>query len=220
MKLTKPGTINNGGTKLHCEKPIICPHCHAFIEPVPAKLAVCSHKNLVVYLVIFQANCCEQLFIGTYKVSGDSTKLELLTIYPSWKPTQLPEAIQKISPRFVELYNQAYFAEMHNHFELAGSGYRNALEVLIKDYAIQELEKPSQEVCKKNLFEAIGEYMSSVSLSTAADVVRVLGNDYTHYERKYEEIDFQVLKQYLKIYINSVETEYLLRHPVVKTNRN
>ena len=102
---------------------------------------------------------------------------------------------------------------------MAGSGYRNALEVLIKDFAINELGKPTAEVCKKKLAQAIEAYMPNIRLAQSADVIRVLGNDYTHYERRYDDIDFAILKQYIQIFLNSIDCEYLIRHPVVPTGR-
>lgn len=98
---------------------------------------------------------------------------------------------------------------------MAGCGYRNALEILIKDYAITELHKSTEEVVKKSLNNAIKDYVPSVNLSNSADVIRILGNDYTHYERHHENVDFQVLKRYLKIFIYNIENEYLIAHPVV-----
>ncbi|HFD2035903.1 TPA: DUF4145 domain-containing protein [Clostridium perfringens] len=218
MNKTKHSTlITSGGTTLfECEIPINCPHCSAFINPQPNTYSCITLSNFYIYIIAYQAPCCDNYFFVTYKVTNN--KGELLTIYPSNKPEKLPEAIEKISPRFVNLYNQAYTAEQNNHLELAGSGYRNALEVLIKDYAINELGIDSKEVVKKNLNRSINEYVPSVRLSNSADVIRLLGNDYTHYERHYEDIDFQILKKYMRIFINSIETEYLINHPVVVPN--
>ena len=44
-------------------------------------------------------------------------------------------------------------------------------------------------------------------MSKCADVVRILGNDNTHYERDYENIDFSILKQYLNIFIEMIEVQ-------------
>ena len=49
-----------------------------------------------------------------------------------------------------------------------------------------------------------------------ADVIRILGNDYAHYERKYPEHDFELLKRYMDIFINLVETKILIAHPPVE----
>lgn len=218
MDKTKYSTLinSNGANLFEAEKPIICPHCSAFIEPSIISNQCIALYDYLIYLIAFRGSCCNRAFFTTYKVKDK--KGEILTLYPTNKPETLPEAIQKISPRFVNLYNQAYTAEQNNHFELAGCGYRNALEVLIKDYAINELNIDSKDVVKKNLNSSIKEYVPSVRLSSSADVIRLLGNDYTHYERHYEDIDFQILKRYLHIFINSIEAEYLINHPVVAPN--
>lgn len=70
------------------------------------------------------------------------------------------------------------------------------------------------------LYDAIGIYLKEVNLDTsAADIIRVLGNDYTHYQRKYDNIDFIVVKKYLEIFIQQIETKLLLMEPIVPTNR-
>jgi hypothetical protein len=200
-------------------KPIRCPHCGAFLEATIDKVINTTFKNNhTMFFVTFIGTCCSKHFFGLYyEIGADIAKL--LHIYPSEKIDTLPECINTISPRFIELYNQAFFAEQNSFPELAGSGYRNALEVLIKDYAINELSKPSEEVCKKRLNDAIGEYIPNLHIANSADVVRVLGNDFTHYERKYKDIDLSILKRYLHIFIQNIENEYLLAHPIVPTNR-
>ena len=64
------------------------------------------------------------------------------------------------------------------------------------------------------LFEAISNYLPENMLSTA-DVVRILGNDHTHYERKYPELDFNLLQKYMDIFINLVQTKLLIANPPV-----
>ena len=124
------------------------------------------------------------------------------------------ELIEKISPRFIEVYNQALRAKDNKDLNLAAIGYRSALEILIKDYAINELNEPPEKVIKLKLFEAISNYLPENMLSTA-DVVRILGNDHTHYERKYPELDFNLLQKYMDIFINLVQTKLLIANPPV-----
>ena len=96
------------------------------------------------------------------------------------------------------MYNQALQCEKNGNFELAAVGFRAALEILVKDYAIKELKIDSETVSGKTLFNAIGEYLDEKPLVTSADVIRILGNDYAHYERKYPEHDFEILKEYME----------------------
>lgn len=115
------------------------------------------------------------------------------------------------------MYNQCFSAEQKGHLELAGSGYRNAIELLVKDYAINELGYKKEEVVKKKLAASIKAYLPSIDLKQSADIIRILGNDYTHYEQLYAEDTFAILKQYLEIFIKSIETAYLIKHPKIKT---
>ena len=46
-------------------------------------------------------------------------------------------------------------------------------------------------------------------------VVRILGNDYTHYERKYPQHDFELLKGYMEIFLKQIEVRYMVNHPPV-----
>lgn len=199
--------------------PIECPHCNAFVQP-----RIIDHRRLTfsnqedLLIIIYKGDCCNIPFYATYSYNKDNTKI--LDIYPHQKPTKLPERIVELSPRFVDLYEQSYTAEQNGHIELAGSGYRNAIEILIKDFAIKRLDKPESEVCGMKLYDTIGTYLKEISIDTsAADVIRVLGNDYTHYQRKYDSIDFVVVKQYLEIFIQQIETKLLLMEPIVSTNR-
>jgi len=106
-------------------------------------------------------------------------------------------------------------AELRGDIELAAIGYRKALERVVKDYAINELGAAPEEVVGKNLCMAIADYLDEKNLVATADVVRILGNDYAHYQRKYPEHDFTLLKEYMVIFVKMVETRILVAHPPV-----
>lgn len=199
--------------------PIICPNCNFSLQPIIKESRLLSYGNKSLLIISFIGNCCSTPFYATY-IQADKSNFKLLDIFPHLKPTILPENIINLSSRFSELYYQSYTAEQNNHLELAGSGYRNSIEILIKDFAIKKLNASEKEVCKMSLYDVIGKYLNEVNIEpVAADVIRVLGNDYTHYERKYNDIDFIVVKKYLEIFINQIETRLLLIEPIVPTNR-
>lgn len=199
--------------------PIICPHCSTTVTPnIISSSSIQYTSDTRLLTIVFKGDCCNLPFFACYKFEA-LENTTLLSIYPNIKPATLPQKIKDCSPRFVELYNQAYTAEQNNHFELAGSGYRNAMEILIKDFAINKLGIPREEVVKKSLYDAIGEYLQEINLTTSADVVRVLGNSFTHYESKYDGIDFTVIKRYLEILIAQIETKLLLMEPIIPVNR-
>lgn len=223
MFKTKPySTILNSINQYNAvsfDIPIVCPNCNYSVQPIIIDCRLINFSNDKKLLVIsYKGNCCSNPFYATYEYSN--YKASLLDVYPHLKPAILPKNIKELSPRFVNLYEQSYTAEQNNHLELAGSGYRNSIEVLIKDFAIKKLSAPKDDVCKMKLYDAIGTYLKEVNIDTsAADVIRVLGNDYTHYQRKYDDIDFVVVKKYLEIFIQQIETKLLLMEPIVPTNR-
>jgi hypothetical protein len=59
---------------------------------------------------------------------------------PSSPPSLKREAaIQKISPSYYEILEQASSAEHHGLTLIAGAGYRKALEYLVKSYVVRDL---------------------------------------------------------------------------------
>lgn len=192
--------------------PVICPFCGTTIEPTIIDTVSISCQSGKYYFTALTANCCNKTFLCIHDVTGTDGKF--LTMYPSFVPDALPDSVHKISPRFVELYKQSNYAENQGFCELAGSGYRNALEVLIKDYAINILEEDESVVCGKKLYKVIEDYLPNVDLKTAGDVIRILGNDFTHYQRHYD-ISLSVFKKYLDIFIKHIDLYYLLKKPVV-----
>lgn len=198
--------------------PIVCPNCNCSLQPTIQDNYSLKFDKDRLLIISFIGNCCNVPFYATYRYSN--YKATLLDVYPHLKPATLPNTIKELSPRFTNLYEQSYTAEQNGHIELAGSGYRNSIEILIKDFAIIKLKADKDTVCKMSLYEVIGEYLKEVNIETsAADVIRVLGNDYTHYQRKYDDIDFIVVKKYLEIFIHQIDAKLLLMEPIVPVNR-
>ena len=150
MKTKKRIFFSTSTEKFESVIPVECPHCGAYSTPQISAHTSISHSGMKIWLLIFYNDCCDKQSFAIYKKQGGNA--EFLGILPAvHKLPQLPESLGKISPRFVSLYQQSFDAEQNSYFELAGSGYRNAIEVLIKDFAIQELKVSEKEVCKKSL---------------------------------------------------------------------
>lgn len=208
----------NSSSSIPFKIPIICPNCSSSLQPIIKDNKALSFGKNLLLVISYIGNCCNTPFYATYNYHDGQTTL--LDVYPHLKTLTLPDNIKNLSPRFANLYEQSYTAEQNGHIELAGSGYRNSIEVLIKDFAIKKINAPESEVCKMSLYDAIGTYLKEVNIETsAADVIRVLGNDYTHYQRKYDDIDFIVVKKYLEIFIQQIDTKLLLMEPIIPVNR-
>lgn len=192
-----------------------CPYCNIGTDAPGCESKVFSVDGGFIYSSSYKCTSCDKTFFVSYFREKDSDLFKPFSVYPNFQDKVFSDEITKISPRFVKLYNQAYKAEYDNNFELAGCGYRNALEVLIKDYVINVLNEKREDVAKKKLCKMIESYLNDVDMSNCADVVRILGNDNTHYERDYENIDFSVLKQYMNIFIQMIDVNIKTKNPPV-----
>ncbi|MFZ8764768.1 DUF4145 domain-containing protein [Enterococcus diestrammenae] len=160
-------------------------------------------------------NCFNKYVTGHTRKDINDKKLHYLYIYPSPTPRDFSELIKNLSPRFVEIYKEGYYSESAGFLTSAGIAYRLALEILIKDYAIAELHKNEDEVTRKKLYAAIEDYLPNVDFQRVADVIRLKGNDYTHFKEKYDQVDFTMFKDYLNIFIDLIEVQLKINHPPI-----
>ena len=107
------------------------------------------------------------------------------------------------------IYNQAFSAEQYNLTEICGVGYRKALEFLIKDYLIINNPDETEKIQKKLLGSCISEYIDNTRLKSVAKRAVWLGNDETHYIRKWETKDLQDLKKLIELTLHWIEMETL-----------
>lgn len=173
---------------------------------------------------------CKQSFLAKYTVHFTPPNpykeyedpegyydIKLLGLFPTKpKVTEFSELIQKISPKFVQIYNEALHAETLELFEIAGPGYRKAFEYLIKDYLIEKSEsnEEKEKIKKLSLMQCINN-LESHQIKAVAKRVTWLGNDQTHYTPLFEEYDISDLKSMINITISWItilfETEEILK---------
>lgn len=213
--------LNSSDNKydFYFEKPVFCPHCSISTDAVRVWYNEVSDPSYLV--VTYRCTSCNKRFVVTYETDYKSKRAIFADIFPSMTVKYYDKHIADCSPRFIEIYNQALFCESNGQNNLAAIGYRSALEILIKDFAINELQKPHEEVVQRKLAKAIEVYLSDAALSVSADVVRILGNDATHYEQKYSDTDFAVLKAYMEIFVNAIKVKLMIAHPEIsRPNRS
>lgn len=196
------------------KKPMLCPICSAFVDGsrLDSKLfSGIGDSNMG--FVKYRCPHCSKAYIVAYEYDTEAKTTTFRGFFPTATEVLESKLLIDLSPGFENYFNQAMRAEKAGDLELAAIGFRTALECLVKDYAITELQKDRNEVIQKKLFGAISEYLGERDLIAAADVVRILGNDYTHYERKYPQHDYELLKSYLQIFMKLVETKLMIAHP-------
>ena len=198
----------NGNTVSVAQLNIECPFCKNRV--IPNYLCI---DNDTLY-----ASCpnelCRKHFILSMDCNNGFTIVEPNT---SPKNKVFNEIITSISPRFVSIYNQAYYAEQMRLDQICGVGYRKALEFLIKDYLISNEmdDQVVENIKKKFLSNCIQEDVQNDNIKNVAKRAVWLGNDETHYVRQWEDKDVQYLKKLIDLTVrwieNEIETEQVLQ---------
>lgn len=113
------------------------------------------------------------MFLGHYSVTftnyvhhgKEYTANKLLSVEPTKFVKQtFDENITKLSPQFDKIYNQALAAESSGLDEIAGLGYRKALEFIVKDFAIYKHPDKTEEIKKLPLSQCINKYIDNTIL--------------------------------------------------------
>nr|MDQ3817622.1 DUF4145 domain-containing protein [Acidobacteriota bacterium] len=150
---------------------------------------------------------CQRVFIAYYRESdGGSAVLESVS-RGARKVVDFSEIINEISPSFIKIYQQAYIAEQDELFEICGVGYRKALEFLVKDYAIQNHTSEKEKIEKTQLGPCIKDYINDERVKSVAKRATWLGNDETHYVRRWEGKNLADLKALIRLTIHWLEME-------------
>ena len=218
--LEKIEITNKSYSRVSFEEPNICPMCFHSIQPILLgnRLHFLNNNGIGCLSAFFECTHCNKSFISTYNIKYkemiSSTKYyistELLYSAPShFEKQNFPECISNLSPSFVKIYNQSLEAEHHNLDEIAGIGYRKALEFLIKDFLIFHEHKEMSKVNPTALGNCINTMIDNSQLKIAASRATWLGNDQTHYEQKYTDKDINDLKRLIKLSVNWIEMIFL-----------
>ena len=155
-------------------QPTECPLCHYAIEPVELARKEYEGADDQRYLsVMYMCNHCERSFLAfcryDYFVSGYVPRLEY--IGPNAiKEIQFAHSLELLSPQFVKIYNQALAAESYGLDEIAGVGYRKAVEFLVKDYCIHIAPDQEETIKKEFLGSCIKNCIDNKKIKTLAEL--------------------------------------------------
>jgi len=199
-------------------EPNECPYCYKTIIPnfinsytvglIPKITSICELQN------IYQCSNkeCGLFFIASYEpreAKDGNYYYYLSSVGPRHpRPSQGLETVKKISPKYYDIYVQAQFAEELGLNEICGMGYRKALEFLIRDYIKLSIDEDKTKNLKLGV--CINNYIDDPKIKEAVRRATWLGNDETHYYRKWEDKDLQDLKVLLRIAINFIDSTLTL----------
>ncbi|OFM20193.1 MULTISPECIES: DUF4145 domain-containing protein [unclassified Staphylococcus] len=181
-----------------------CPICHNYAEPKVSLHSALNAKLESNLVITFQCSHpkCKRFYCLEYQVNyrfdnsiaGYRTELleypEIPDIYYPF-----PKSLEKISPKFKEIYLQSKQAENKKLNEIAGVGYRKAIEFLVKDYLIYMKEDENFDDIKAKPLAQCIKKIDNNSIVKLAKAISYLGNDETHYYRKIKNKDITDMKK-------------------------
>lgn len=204
-----------GGGKEHITVDIIpdfCPICHFGVTPNFITGLRCDARENVDVLYVCPKTNCKKMFIASYRMDGLKGVLSLRSLLP-WTPKAVAvvQEVADISPQFSEIYKQASQAESYGLGEIAGVGFRKSLEYLIKDYCTAENPDKEEDIKKRPIAQVIEAFVSNENVKQCAKRAIWLGNDETHYVRKWEGKDIKDLKLLIQITVNWIQQEVITK---------
>ena len=201
--------------------PDTCPICQRGIEAVDHSTGSLLGERGEILERVFRCpwRSCLRLFIGRYYRNTQTGEYHLKQCVPTEpKGYAAPSELQEISKDFCSIYDQAQKAEQLGLDLVSGPGYRKALEFLVKDYLIslQSTEEAKKEVKELALMPCIKKYVTDTRMRTTAERATWLGNDETHYIRKWEDKDLQDLKKFIQLTCYWIQSEHLTNAAVTE----
>jgi hypothetical protein len=187
-----------------------CPICHHYGDIQLIQIGQ-SSENAGVQLVFRCAfTNCRSYFIGYYGPKGKSEIIALKPTKPN--PTVFPETIATLSPTFVSVFLESEEADQLGLGQIAGPGYRKAFEFLIKDYAKSLAPEKNTEIENAFSGNVVTDYVADPRIQAVAKRTLWLGNDETHYLRKWETHNIKDLKTLIRLAVNWIEIDQLSKH--------
>lgn len=200
--------------------PRICSHCCNTGEQLPVGGVLLYGESELADGIIFTAcqhcrNTSMHYLEFINYVDSSSGHYELVKSFPNKRnATDVPEYVVKNFPEFMKIYEQAQEAEKIGLDQVAGMGYRKAIEFLITDYLIKQsaddADKKWLENPKTSLSQKISK-LDNVRVSKMAKAISYLGNDETHYNRRHPEYGIDELKAFIRVFLSDLENDLIYK---------
>ena len=153
-----------------------CPICKHSIKPSKLHGEIIRDGIRASRLaLLYYCSHCHNVFIAQYsdkasvKVKDSVAYTKLDFVSPNnFKKTTFEKCINDLSSTFVKIYNQSSQAESEGLNEIAGIGYRKALEFLIKDFLIWQQPDKKETFKTTPLGSCINNFIENPQLKTVA----------------------------------------------------
>lgn len=197
----------NNYKEITIEIPKTCPNCG--VGNNPNNHCQISYDDFAIY-----SHFCSPCKKYHYTVQGEMTNDErkLLFFYPNKATVNIDSIFIEHAPRFTEFYSEAVEAEKLGLENIAATGYRSAIECLIKDYALDFNLATREEISKLILNNAIDSYLKDDELlQRTLHFIRKIGNHYTHWDKD-TDISLSTLKNYVDIIVSIFKSKFMMKY--------
>jgi hypothetical protein len=191
--------------------PDTCPNCLCAAAPIETGTGYLQNTHTAELVFRCPRLQCSKFFIGRYQKTSEGTYAFQGAVPKTLAKTKQNDSVNAISPAFCKIFGEAELAEGQGLMEIAGVGYRKALEFLIKDYLLAQNDDATYQAQTKAKFlgRCISEDVANENIKQVAKRAVWLGNDETHYVRIWEGKDLQDLKKLIRITTDWIELEQL-----------
>jgi len=207
---------NNKEHNLNVDRlPDECPFCKKKGKPT---YLIGRLLNQIPHKIRLAFHCpvadCQEIYAASYANSSATaehaeSKLEKTLYLRPVEAVPIPESIVKVSPLFCQTFSQAHVAEFNSLDQIAGPGYRKSLEFLIKDFLVNYVFRTKADMVEtiRSMFlgKCIEDLIDEKRIKSCAKRAAWLGNDETHYTRKWEEKDIHDLKSLINMTVNWID---------------
>lgn len=193
--------------------PQTCPWCGIGNNPTNTEAGKIETREGYIFSMYHHCPACKKYHMTNQEYLRQADKTTMVLVYPNKVVTDIDRLFIEYAPRFVEFYSEAIEAEENGLENIAGTGYRSAVECLIKDYALAfELDTKEYLSDPKLTFNnAIDRYVKDDDLLKGAlHFIRTVGNDYTHWNKR-TSISLLVLKNYVDIIVQIFKSKFMLK---------
>jgi hypothetical protein len=186
-----------------------CPVCRNGISSVfvDAYELPSDRERRISIILKCPINSCKMPFVAIYREPrGSYGQFYLIdAVFPIHTKIQsFPSSIESAFPSFKNIFNQSFTSEINGLDEICGPGYRKALEFLIKDYLI--LKGHDKETISTLQLSVCIKKIEDKNIQEVAKRAAWLGNDETHYIRKWESHDLTNLKDLISLTVNFIDS--------------
>ena len=198
---------------LTIQSPHSCPLCGIGNNPTTHEVGRLEIQEGYVFTLHHRCPACKKYHMTNQEYLNQDDKTTMILVYPNKVVIDIDDLFIEHAPRFVEFYSEAVEAEKMGLENIAGTGYRSAIECLIKDYALAfELDDKEYLSDPKLTFNnAIDRYVKNDDLLKGAlHFIRTVGNGYTHWNKS-TSISLPQLKNYVDIIIQIFKSKFMMK---------